>query len=303
MLAMKAELHRLHQLVYPMLGSPKIDGIRGFVHNGSVFSRKLKSIPNTFVHQQIGGFTETTHGLDGELVVGRPNHPNVYNVTSSGIMSRDGAPPFNFWVFDDKTVPDMPFAERIQHVQRRVLSLKERGYARVRFVSHQILNSPEEVLAYEERCLNAGYEGIMLRAMDGPYRRGRCGVETPWLYKLKRFIDAEAVVIGVREKLHNDNPLEVNELGRAKRSGHKENKRLAGTLGGFDLQLPDGTEFSAPLGKGWTAAAAQKLWNGFVENPATLLGKTVTFYSLPHGVKDRPRHPKVKGFRNVEIDG
>lgn len=291
MLSEKATLETLHLLPFPCLVSPKLDGIRAFVDGGKVYSRRLKLIPSTKVQTLLGH--DDCHGLDGELIVGPPNAPDVYRQTSSGVMSRDKNPDFTYWVFDDFENYSIAFERRIALVQERVMHLKDRGCP-VKHVHHELAHSVEELLAFEDKCLRAGYEGIMIRHRDGLYKQGRANWSDKWLFKLKRFVDFEAVIIGVHEKLHNDNPAEINEMGRTKRSGHQANKRLAGTLGGFELRMPDGIEFRAPMGKGWNDADKQKLWN----QRDKLLGQTWVVYSLPYGVKDKPRMPKVKGPRN-----
>ena len=42
-----------------------------------------------------------------------------------------------------------------------------------------------------------------------------------YLLKVKRFVDGEALVIGVTEPMHNANEAKTNELGRTARS-HKK---------------------------------------------------------------------------------
>jgi DNA ligase-1 len=84
----------------------------------------------------------------------------------------------------------------------------------------------------------------------------------------------------------------INELGRTKRSSHKENKVGRGDLGALILRLPDGTEFSC--GTGFSDVERELIWN----NRDTYLGKLVSFDHFPIGVKDKPRHPSYKGLRD-----
>jgi DNA ligase 1 len=60
---------------YPMLLSPKLDGIRCLIINGVVCGRSLKPIPNRFVQQLFG--RPELNGLDGELIVGPPTAKEV----------------------------------------------------------------------------------------------------------------------------------------------------------------------------------------------------------------------------------
>ena len=314
-LSAKVDFKALHALKYPMLGSPKLDGYRAFNGGNVLYSRKLKPIRNQ--HTQLTFGHGDLIGIDGELMVGKPSASDVYRKTNSGVSAILGTPDVKLWVFDDWTIGDQPFQIRISTVASRIAHLRKAGHDNLRLVQHDWINGTADLLRYEERCLRAGFEGVMLRDPNGPYREGRCGKETPWLFKMKRFETSEARIVEVHEKLHNDNPAELNELGRTKRSGHKANKRAAGTLGGFTLELiedmqafgeigqvvfPKGTRFRSPLGKGWTDVAKQELW----DRRDSLPGLVVSFDHFAYGVKDKPRFPKVtkiKGFRDMEMDG
>lgn len=273
--------HLLRILRYPVLGSPKLDGIRAFNFGDTVYSRKLKPLPNRWLQELFG--QEEFHGLDGEMIVGKPFHPNVMQATSSGVMSYDGKPDLTFWVFDDFSSKG-GFEQRLENARKRVDPFKEVG---MRFVRHELLRNADEVRDYEEKALKIGYEGIMLRAPSGPYKHGRSTMNEGWLIKSKRFEDFEAQIVQVHELMHNDNPAETNELGRTKRSSAKANKRGGDTLGGFTCRTREGVEFRVGSGEGVTSELRAALW----EMRALLPGKWVTLVKLPHGEKDRPRHP------------
>jgi DNA ligase-1 len=95
MLAAKADLDKLR---YPLLASPKLDGVRAIVKNGVVLSRSLKTIPNERVQQLFG--LEALSNLDGELIVGSPVSKTCYTDTVSGVMRASGAPYVTFFAFD-----------------------------------------------------------------------------------------------------------------------------------------------------------------------------------------------------------
>jgi DNA ligase 1 len=61
---------------YPILASPKLDGIRCIMINGVAMSRTLKPIPNLYVQERLKNLP---NGLDGELIVGNPTNPDVFN--------------------------------------------------------------------------------------------------------------------------------------------------------------------------------------------------------------------------------
>ena len=58
----------LRNLTYPVLASPKLDGIRCIIRGGMATARSLKVIPNTWAREQLRGIPD---GIDGELIGGR----------------------------------------------------------------------------------------------------------------------------------------------------------------------------------------------------------------------------------------
>ena len=63
----------------------------------------------------------------------------------------------------------------------------------------------EEVQQLEDKFLDAGFEGVMLRDPDGTYKFGRASVKENILLKVKKFLDAEGIVVGFKEKMSNQN--------------------------------------------------------------------------------------------------
>jgi DNA ligase-1 len=288
MLAGKVE--SVEALVYPLLASPKLDGVRCLIINGQAVSRNLKPIPNGAVRDMLSGLP----AMDGELVVGPPNARDAFNRTSSGVMSRDGIPLFMFYVFDCLTNVPYPFHARMQLANSYTNSCNP-NY--VQFLEHVEITTPAELLEYEKAALDLGYEGVMVRSPTGPYKHGRSTLKEGYLLKLKRFEDAEAIVIGFEEKEHNDNPQTQDELGRAKRSSHKANKRGANTLGALVVRCA-ATEQEFNIGTGFSEAERADIWSRR-SGRGSFLGRTVKYRYQPTGVKDKPRFPTFIGWRDA----
>ena len=83
---------------FPVLASPKIDGIRAIVRDGMLMTQSLKPVPNKFIQSSVNW--ADYEGLDGELVVGSPTDANVMQATQSGVMSEEGEPDWHYWCFD-----------------------------------------------------------------------------------------------------------------------------------------------------------------------------------------------------------
>lgn len=292
MLSGKIKDELFDKVPFPLIGSPKIDGIRAFNDSGTLYSRRLKPIPNKFTQELFG--RKQLHGLDGELAVGPVTAEDLFRVTDSGVMSADGEPAVKFWCFDDFGIGHVPFEERIQIVHDRVKALKNVYGLPVAFVYHQPIRDITELLAFHKKCTDAGFEGSMYRRPDGPYKHGRSTFREGWLLKYKLFEDYESLIIGVEELMHNDNPATINELGRTKRSGHKANKRGGGTLGKFVCKMPDGKVHRVGGGPGLTKQLRDYYWSIRDQLP----GQYLKYSSLPIGVKDLPRHAQFIGLRS-----
>ena len=110
----------------------------------------------------------------------------------------------------------------------------------------------------------------------------------------KRFVDAEARVIGFIELMHNGNEAQINELGYMEHSSHKENLVGMNTLGALVCKNDKGEEFR--IGTGFSAEKRKEIW----ENRESYLGKLAKYKSFPIGVKDAPRLPVFLAFRDED---
>ena len=131
------------------------------------------------------------------------------------------------------------------------------------------VHSEEYAKDVHESCLEAGYEGSILRTND-VYKCGRS-----WsLRKFKDFHDAEAYIVGY-------------EVGKGKREG---------TLGKFLMQDEDGNKFGCPPGKGFT----YKDMKDMLDNIHEYMGQTATFTYFERTKAGSYRHPLFKCIRNYE---
>lgn len=284
MLSATAELQKIR---FPVMVSPKLDGIRCLVHNGVGYSRSLKPIPNAFVQSVFkSGLYD---GLDGELIVGPANAPDVYRVTNSGVMSKDGEPDFTFHVFDRWELHGQGFSSRLDSIGANVGIYP--AHHQLELVPQTPVRDMFGLLAFETTQLELGYEGIMGRSLTGTYKFGRSTVKDGILWKLKRFTDSEFKVVGFEERMHNANEAFTDELGRTKRSSHQENKVGRGDLGAIVLDHPAGT---FTCGTGFDDALRSEIW----ANRDRYLGQWAKVKHFEIGAKDKPRFPVFLGWRD-----
>lgn len=270
-----------------LLGAVKLDGIRGLVEDVGLLSRSLKLIPNKYTRERF--HCADLYGVDGELILeADATHPDIYRRTNSAVMTIKGEPNVELFVFDHRGSPTLPFYRRLEH-------LEQVEHAFITHVQHVVCKTVEDVVALDDRAIEMGFEGLILRHPFGPYKANRATLREGWALKLKRFEDSEAEVIGFIEQMHNGNEAETNELGLTKRSKKSENLIPAGTLGALVCRdIKEGWEFE--IGTGFTMAEAQEIW----EHREQWYGQIITYRFMRHGMKDKPRHPSYKGKRSTD---
>lgn len=274
----------LAKVKYPCFVSPKLDGIRVLGMNGKAMTRSMKELPNRYIQSVFA--SGLYDGLDGEIIVGPPNAPDVYRVTNSAVMSRDGEPDFTYYVFDLLGQPDSPFSSRLEGLATRV-------HPRVVHVPQVKVHDLAGLHDAEEGWLSEGYEGLMGRSIDGIYKYGRATMKEGMLWKLKNFSDNEYEVIGFEERMHNTNTATTNELGYTERSSHQAGLVPMGTLGALVLKHDAG---SFGCGTGFTDEQRAYIW----ANRESLMGRMAKIKHFEVGIKKLPRFPVFLGFRAKE---
>ena len=193
--------------------SEKLDGVRAYwdghrllsrlgneFHAPDWFTRSLPAVP-----------------LDGELWIGRKQ----FQQTVSVVRRQDRGEQWRairFLVFDAPQ-SQARFEDRLAELEELVTGL---GPTPVELHKQLRCQGVTHLRSELDRIEALGGEGLMLRQPDSKYEAGR----SQTLLKVKRFHDAEAVVIGY-------------EAGKGR---HK------GRIGSLRVQLPDGVEFSVGTG-------------------------------------------------------
>lgn len=291
----------VNTLRFPLLASPKLDGVRAVVIDGVLMSRSLKPIPNVQVQKR---FANIANGLDGELIAGNPCAADAYRKTVSMVMADDKpVPDLQYHVFDHTFAPDTPFGVRYERAEQAFKT------AVCKMVPHSLIYDLDGLLNLEALYVGLGYEGVMLRDPAGPYKYGRSTRKEGFLLKLKRFCDSEAEVIGVVELMHNGNEAKTNALGRTERSTAKAGKTGMGVLGALQVRdVKTGVEFE--IGTGFTAEDRRTIWNQYQNRNADYgpysyaakyyspIGKLAKYKYFASGSKDKPRFPVFLGWRD-----
>lgn len=304
----------LRTLRYPVLATPKFDGIRvttvDLIPPPGKLSvpvcRSLKQVPNNFIRDRIA---ELPEGKDGEVLTydppdlfGGPNQditietrPRNFNAVQSDVMSVTGCPTFRYMVFDVACMNrNLPYSTRVE-----ALKADELPSWCIKVVP-VVCNNADELMDYNEKCLMMGYEGICFRTPDSPpfkisSKDGRASLREQWLVKMKVFDKDEAEIIGVYEEMGNHNPITLGLKGNAERSSHKAGMVGKGTLGGFRVRdLKTGIEFN--VGGGFDRAQREEFWR--LRETLVNTKQVIQYMHQPHGAKEAPRIGIFTGFRN-----
>lgn len=266
--------------VFPVLATPKIDGIRAVMVKGALSSRTLKAIPNVTVRTALESILPD--GCDGELMYGE-----TFQDCTSAVMTRDGPQSgFTYYAFDIVLETRLaPYSERIEHLTHmfkqanRIKLMKAvSDVVKVVVLVPTLITNITALTAFENAMLAKGYEGLIVRDPKGRYKFGRSTPKEGIMLKVKRFEDAEAVVLDTEELVH----------------GSSSNTTSSKLLGALLVVRPDGVQFK--IGSGFSVAQRKDLW----KKKNALAGKVVKYKFFPIGVKDAPRFPTFVGFRDKE---
>jgi DNA ligase-1 len=267
---------------FPVLATPKLDGIRCIKLGGRALTRSFKPVANIFARDWIE--TNVPDGCDGEIMLKHGNFSDI----SSGIGRHHGHPDFLFCAFDFVVDPTEPYFQRVKSLEGLP------NADRMEKVLPALIHNHDDLSKYEQFCVSRGFEGIMVRDPMGPYKCGRSTEREGWLFKVKRFEDSEGVVIDTYEGLSNQNAPTLDAFGRTKRSVAGAGMVRRGELGGFIVRAIDtGVEFRLAYNHVAGGLDREIAWR----HRTWLVGRIVKFSHQPSGAKDAPRFPQFIGWR------
>lgn len=295
-----------NKLALPAMVQPKIDGVRGVNTTGKLTGRSLKSFKNLAVTELFSH--PALEGFDGELALGSITSPSLCRDTSSRLGTINASAEGISWhVFDYVTemTRDMPYEQRYGRLLKLVPKLPEHLSRVVFVVPYAMCANLEDVELLDSRHLEMGFEGSIVRGLHQPHKAGRSTVKEGGLLRIKRFKDAEAVVVKVLEGHSNLNEMTTNALGLAERSSHEANmvpNAQVGTIVGRLLE-DTGPMKAGELVDIGPGRMTQEEKTYYWSNHGALLGKTVKFQWFPKGVKDKLRFVTYQCIRGEEDMG
>lgn len=275
---------------------PKVDGVRAMNLDMGLTGRSLKRHANVFV---TNFFSQAYYrGFDGEMAAERETHPDLCRMTTSAMSRIEGKPYVLWWLFDYIT-PDTihrPYEERYGAMKRRYWDLYQISQdlsEQLRIIPCEYATNMEQLEAFDLQCLDAGYEGTILRDPKGLYKQGRSTAKEGGLLRIKRFIEEEFRIDSFEEGQANGNEATIGPNGYTERSTHQANMVPNGMIGAFigtDLK----TGKTIKVAAGTLPHDQRKAW---FDQPHLFLGKIGKYKTFPKGVKDKPRFPTFQSLK------
>lgn len=298
------------RIQFPLIGQPKIDGVRGLNMLGTFTGRSLKTFGNRYVTSRYSH--SSLIGFDGELAAEANTHPELCRLTTSALGTHAGEPYLIWWLFDYVTVETktMPYGSRLEMLDYRIKEIAQEAphlFPHLRLIPWKWISNMDELLEFDEENLIKGFEGTILRDPSAQHKQGRSG-KKPILWRIKRFVDFEFRVHTIIEGDENQNEAQINELGNQFRSSHQENMVPNGMVGAMEgvvigevrdptsgeLLFRDGDPVR--VGAGRLSHAQRK---HYFENQADFMTRIHKGKFFPKGIKDKPRFPTWQTFRDT----
>ena len=257
------------KIKFPVFSQPKLDGIRCIVKKDGMWSRngkKIISAPHIFESMKPLFDKDSSLIFDGELYADK--FANDFNAICSLVKKTKPTPEdlnesrikIQYHIYDLPSNNDT-FVKRYKELTN--MSLPKCCV----LVKTEQLDNLNDVNAYYEDYMSAGYEGQMIR-LDAQYEHKR----TKSLLKNKSFIDEEYTIIDIEEG-----------------NGNK-----AGMVGSFVFKNANGKIFNASPKFNW------EICQQMLKDKESLIGKeaTIKYFNLtPDNI---PRFPYVIAIRDYE---
>ncbi len=264
---------------YPIRVEAKLDGLRcvSVKHNGEVtmYTRSgtvLETMPK--IKAAIEALSSDNFVLDGEAM-GEDWNESASVLMSSKSKKDDGN--IRYHVFDWVSFEDwqaqktkLTYQDRLQNMVSTVGAGPMISEGPFRYVKTKVCSNEAELRSFYSQCLDEGYEGVMLKDMEAPYKWKRSDA----ILKMKPVATEEGVVVGWHVS--------------------PDRTKRAGQFGGFHVLTPNG--IVTKVGGGYTDALKQQIQD---EGPDNYIGRIVECeHQPPFTVDGKMRFPVFSRFRD-----
>lgn len=266
----------------------KVDGLRSTVIDGEIKTRSMKSWPNKGIDERMKALREmsisTNLYIDGEF----DSESTTFNDLSGIFRSFDKPLPDDlvFKIFDiyDPCHPNLEALDRWYSASSLFIE---------NCLPMLNLEWPKSFDELFEEALTDGYEGLMVKRKDAPYKLGRGTYKQGIIYKMKPYETFDCVVTGFEQAtvVREGAEKTINELGRSVTSKKKADRVPIESCSALWVDF-----FGKPLKVSLASLKHPErveVW----KDRDQLLNKYVEFKGMMIGAKDLPRHPMYIRWR------
>ncbi len=293
------------EVKYPLLVSEKLDGVRCLVIDGVVYSRNLKPMRGMLQDhfEDLCRFSkENSIVLDGELYMPAKDFGSFMSVVTDtdkpvpaemALMAFDALPASSWQV---GKAFNYSFEGRSTYLGLHAESFTAKSEKPLLRVLPQLLvTTPADLEKELERALNAGFEGLIARSPDSPYKFGRGTLNEGYIYKFKEWVTEDAVIVGFVQGTQMKESVRTGDrtrdkLGYLERTSKAETRELVLKIGSINVMLKNGKVCGCGIAKGVDIGLT---W----ENRDLFLNKHVEIRYIAHGVKELPRFAGITRLR------
>lgn len=291
----------LDEIAYPLLASTKLDGYRCIFNKGEMVTRSLKQVQNKQLREKFEALRQYSEDnnliLDGEIY----SHELTFQELNKYFMSEDLESPrsvkrngkvltmpehVKFYLFDCVYSDnfDAPFIDRVGACQ----DISGAFPNEVELVRQHTVKSQEEVELYFEIALEKGFEGLILKSLDGRYKCGRGTIKEGLIYKVKPFVTTDSKILDIIQATEVDPNAEkkINELNRSVTSKKLKDRIPIEKASAFLVDY-EGKQVKVVIAM--TDIEKEEIW----KNKEKYIGKIVEYKFMKVGMKEDglPRHP------------
>lgn len=197
-----SQLPNLTDLKYPLYVQPKYDGFRAVYRDNKFYTRSGIVYPNINLEQyfkDLAGIQD--YVLDGELYI----HGEPFQDLSKVLNADEVAIPqkLKYHIYDiipvndwDKQSTKLSYVDRLK-LLRSVVNNTIANYSKVIDAPTDLVQDASEVVEIYKKYLKSGYEGCMLKAVEGKYQWKRTTLKSGEMIKLKPFETLDLKVTGI----------------------------------------------------------------------------------------------------------
>lgn len=150
---------------YPFVVSPCINGIRVYIEDGVAYRANGSPIKNQFIQSQLLQLGEHPGVFEGVINIAYQNSTkNVRDMVNTQTSLNEVK--FIFHIHDYYLTKEEPYSARLERI---LITVKDIKSDHIAFMPQKLIYSEPQLVKYEKVIKSAGYDGVIIRKLDGLY--------------------------------------------------------------------------------------------------------------------------------------